>query len=152
MSRLLRALIAQWCRVVQNAPMSTKVSTPTPNVRLTITVSPAVHEAFERLSKASGVSMSKSMGEWLADTLDAVEYTAGLMERARASPKIVAREIHAYAQGLADETGGLLNKVLLEGRRAEAERRSRDPQTASPPSSNTGGKTPPTTQKKQARK
>ena len=80
-------------------------------VRLTITVTPEVHAAFERLATASGISMSRCMGEWLGDTLDAVEYTAQLVERARAAPKLVMREVHAYALGLADETGSILQTM-----------------------------------------
>lgn len=80
-------------------------------IRLTITVTPEVHAAFERLATASGISMSRCMGEWLGDTLDAVEYTAQLVERARAAPKLVMREVHAYALGLADETGSILQTM-----------------------------------------
>lgn len=58
-------------------------------IRLTITVTPEVHAAFERLAAASGVSMSRCMGEWLGDTLDAVEYTATLVEKARQDRKSV---------------------------------------------------------------
>lgn len=71
-------------------------------VRLTISVTPQVHSAFERLAAASGVSLSRCMGEWLGDTLDAVEHTAAMVERARAAPKLAMREMHAYAMGLAD--------------------------------------------------
>lgn len=90
-------------------------STPSPSttdrVRLTISVAPEVHAAFSRLAEASGMSLGRSMGEWLEDTLDAVLYTADLVEKARAAPKLVMREIHAYAQGVADETGAILAKV-----------------------------------------
>lgn len=84
-------------------------------VRLTISVTPEVHEAFTRLSKASGVSLSRAMGEWLADTLDAVTYTAQKVEEARAAPKLVMRQMHAYALGLADETGSLLDSLRAKG-------------------------------------
>lgn len=95
-----------------STPQSPKPQKP---IRLTISVTPEVHAAFERLSSASGQSMSKCMGEWLSDTLDAVEYTANLVEKARAAPKMVMREVHAYALGLADETGQLLAKVTARG-------------------------------------
>jgi len=95
-------------------------STPSPaqepeRIRLTITVTPKVHAAFSRLASASGMSLGRAMGEWLEDTLDAVEYTAGLVEKARAAPKMVMREVHSYAMGLADETGALLKKLRGEG-------------------------------------
>jgi hypothetical protein len=113
-------------------------STPVPNVRLTISVSPEVHSAFHRLAKARSMSISKAMGEWLGDTLDAAEYMAQTLEKARAAPKLVAQELHAYALGLGDETGELLKRLRSEGRLpAVAAQR---PRTEVPPSGNTGGK------------
>lgn len=133
-------------------------------VRLTISVAPEVHAAFERLAAASGMSMSRCMGEWMADTLEAIEYTASLVERARAAPKLVMKEVHAYALGLADETGAVLNSIRngpgnQSIREASAQVDSRRkggagavggmPQAPAsgagapfPPSSNTGGKVP----------
>jgi hypothetical protein len=86
------------------------------NVRLTITVTPEVHAAFKRLSAASSTSIGRSMGEWLGDTLDAVQYTASMMEKARAAPKMVMQELHAYSLGLADETGSMLKKIRQKGK------------------------------------
>ena len=95
-------------------------STPTPSkpIRLTITVTPEVHAAFSKLAEASGMSLGRAMGEWLEDTLDAVQYTAEMVEKARSAPKMVMREVHAYALGLADETGALMAKLRTEGARA----------------------------------
>jgi hypothetical protein len=122
-------------------------STPTPNVRLTISVTPEVHATFQRLAKAGGMSISKAMGEWLGDTIEAAEFTAQKMEQARAAPKIVMREMHAYALGLADETGQLMDQLREKGR-AE---RSGAARPTLPPSSNTGGKGPKGSTRGQAR-
>jgi hypothetical protein len=112
--------------------------TPPPkNVRLTITVTPEVHEAFVQLSKAGNMSISRAMGEWLGDTLDAVKFTAEKMQQARAAPKIVMREMHAYALGLADETGALMKRVREQ---SPSGKRSADGDF--PPPSLTGGKSP----------
>lgn len=122
------------------------------NVRLTITVTPEVHEVFKRFSAAAGMSLSRAMGEWLGDTVEAAEYTAGQMERARAAPKAVMREMHAYALGLADETGALMRTIKTKGEasrqpKAEGSASGSPPlpkgkrkTTLSPPLSNTGGK------------
>ena len=94
-------------------------STPSPTtepVRLSITVTPEVHAAFRRLADASGMSMGKAMGEWLGDTLEAVEFMAEKMEQARAAPRLVMQEMHAYALGLADETKQVLEQVKKRGR------------------------------------
>ena len=71
-------------------------STPTKNVRLTISVTPEVHATFQRLSNASGMSISRAMGEWLGDTLDAADFMATTVERARSAPKLVIQELQAY--------------------------------------------------------
>lgn len=133
------------CKVVQivyDAPMTT-IQNP-PNVRLTITVSAHVHQVFQRFAKAASMPTGRAMGEWLGDTVEAAEFTAVKMEQARAAPKLVARELHAYAQGLADETGEFMSKITAKGVSDRAAQGMRQrPQsgagTQSPPSSNTGG-------------
>lgn len=101
----------------------TSTSSPTTDpVRLSITVTPEVHAAFRRLADASGMSMGKAMGEWLGDTLEAVEFMAEKMEQARAAPRLVMQEMHAYALGLADETKQVLEQVRKRGQRAEPAR------------------------------
>lgn len=119
-------------------------------VRVTVPVRSDVLETFQRLAKAGSMSTGKAMGEWLADTSDAAQFMAQKMEQARAAPHIVAREMHAYALGLADETGALIERVREKGR--EARHRgagARDAPGAGPaaptpsPSCNTGGKVPP---------
>lgn len=108
------------------------MNTPPPNIRLTITVTPEVHAAFSRLSSASGMSLGRSMGEWLGDTLEAVEFTASKVEEARSAPKKVVREMHAYALGLADETGVLMEQ-LRQGSAGGAGKRSAAPPAPLPP-------------------
>jgi hypothetical protein len=120
-------------------------STPTPsNVRLTISVSPEVHATFQRMAKAGNMSISKAMGEWLGDTIDAAEFMALKMEQARAAPKLVMAEMHAYALGLADETGDFIQKMKDMGkedrRRVGMARAAQPGADLVPPSSNTGGK------------
>ena len=117
-------------------------STPSPtSVRITVSVSPEVHDAFKRLSKAGGMSLSRAVGEWLGDTVEAAQFMATKMEQARAAPAIVMREMHAYALGLADETGDMIEKIRQKGK-ADRGGLARDARadSASPPPSNTGGK------------
>lgn len=90
-------------------------SPPSPNIRLTITVSQEVHDTFKRLAEAGNMSLSRCMGEWLGDTREAAEFMAQKMVEARAAPKVVMREMHAYALGLADETSAMLSKMSREG-------------------------------------
>lgn len=135
-------------QVVQTGAECTMASTPPPTVdriRLTISVTPEVHATFQRLAAAGSMSISRAMGEWLGDTLEAAEFMATTMEKARAAPKLVTREMHAYALGLADETAELMRKFSKDGRRpggtdAQASAPPGRRAAGSPPSSNTGGK------------
>lgn len=122
-------------------------STPTPkNVRLTITVTPEVHAAFQRLATAGSMSISRAMGGWLGDTVEAAEFMASKMEQARAAPGLVMREMHAYALGLADETSNMIETARTKGREARTAGPAsggtggRVARPHTPPSSNTGGK------------
>jgi hypothetical protein len=72
------------------------------------------------------------------------------LEEARAAPKVVMREMHAYALGLADETGALMRKINASGKAGGgggghgAALHADDVGSLfpPPPSCNTGGKVP----------
>lgn len=137
--------------------MSETLTPPSPKtVRVTVPVSPEVLEAFKTLGKVSNMSTGKAMGEWLADTVEGAQFMAETMLKARAAPKIVAKELHAYALGLADETGVLMQRVRDIGKQSKKPMGGADggisgAATAAapigaglvaggPPSCNTGGK------------
>lgn len=107
-------------------------STTTENIRLTISVSPEVHATFQRLSKAGNMSLSKAMGEWLADTVEAADFMASKMEQARAAPKIAMREMHAYALGLVDETSDLISRMKKGPPQADGDAVAPRPPEAAP--------------------
>lgn len=89
------------------------------------------------------MSTGRAMGDWLGDTLDAAEFMAVNMERARSAPRLVAQELHAYALGMSDEMGQVLKNIRgkeAKGRGQAALADGLRPLTPSPPSSNTGGK------------
>ena len=127
--------------MVHNALMQPPPTIETKEVRLTIPVSAEVHEAFTRIANATKMPVGRAMGEWLGDTIEAAQLMAEKLEQARAAPRLVMQEMHAYALGLADETGALLDKVRKEGQKArEGRARADRPATAAPttPPSNTG--------------
>ena len=127
--------------MVHNALMQSPPTLETKEVRLTIPVSAEVHESFTRIAKATKMPVGRAMGEWLGDTIEAAQLMAEKLEQARAAPRLVMQEMHAYALGLADETGALLDKVRKEGQKArEGRARADRPATAAPttPPSNTG--------------
>jgi len=117
-------------------------SAPTPTVeqriRLTISVTPEVHAAFTRLANAGSMSISRAMGDWLGDTVEAAEFMAAKMEEARAAPKRVMREMHAYALGLADETGALIEQARTKAAADRKAQREPPPVAQKAPSSLTG--------------
>lgn len=125
----------------QHSPPTTKPP------RVSVPLDDDVLKVFQRLAKAGNMSTGRAIAEWLADTVEAAEFMAETMERARAAPKMVMREMHAYALGLADETGELMRKLAEKGRAdrsgAQASEALRERQGGPfPPSCNTGGKVP----------
>lgn len=121
--------------------------------RVSVPVSVEVLEVFQRLAKAGNMSTGRAMAEWLGDTVEAAQFMAAKMEEARSAPKVVMREMHAYALGLADETGELIRSISRKGEQerakvsAVARKRSAGggddrSGTLTPPVSNTGGKVP----------
>jgi len=117
-------------------------SPTTENIRLTITVTPEVHEVFKRFSAAAGMSLGKAMGEWLGDTIESAEFVASKMEEARAAPQLVLRQMNALALGMADESTALLDQFRMgsKGERTTDRAAGGGRPGINPPSSNTGGK------------
>jgi hypothetical protein len=110
-------------------------------IRLTITVSPEVHEVFSRMAEASGLSLGRTMGDWLADTVEGAQFVAQKMEEAKKQPRLVMRELQAMIHGTAQEVDTVMDD-LRKGRAAGATRAAGVGGRPSPPSSNTGGKVP----------
>ena len=137
--------------------MDKTLSPPTKPPRVSVPVTEEVLQVFQRLAAASGMSTGKAMAEWLADTIEAAEYMAQTLERARAAPKVVMREMHAYALGLADETGELMRQIAKKSEADRAGGRASGAPHAGtgglpiPPSCNTGGKLPQPPQQQQDR-
>lgn len=128
--------------------MDKTLSPPTKPPRVSVPVTDEVLQVFQRLAAASGTSTGKAMAEWLADTVEAAEFMAQTLERARAAPKVVMREMHSYALGLADETGELMRQIAKKseadraGGRASAAPHAGTVGQPIPPPCNTGGKLP----------
>ena len=133
--------------------MDKNITPPKKPPRVSVPMSAEVLEVFQRLAKAGNMSTGRAIAEWLSDTVEAAQYMASKMEQARAAPKLVMREMHAYALGLADETGELMRNLAEKGKQERAKavadtarRRSAGSGgdglsgTLTPPVSNTGGK------------
>ena len=129
--------------------MTKTISPPKKPPRVSVPLTAEALATFERLAKASNMSTGAAIAEWLNDTMEAAQFLALKVEQARAAPKVVLREMQAYALGVADETGDLIRKIAEKGTadRAAAGKRSAATPVAvpSPPSCNTGGKLSKTT-------
>lgn len=113
----------------------------TERIRLTITVTPEVHEVFSRMAGASGLSLGRTMGDWLTDTLEGAQFVAQKMEDAKAQPRMVIREMQAMLQGTREELDAVV-EGMRSGPAGAARIAGGTGRAASPPSSNTGGKVP----------
>lgn len=100
------------------------------------------------MAEAAGTSVSRCMGDWLADTAEGAQFVSMKMQEARRAPKTVMREMQAMTVGLHDEISAHIGK---RDRGAGAQTRAAAPRDLgmrskaappSPPSSNTGGKVP----------
>ena len=113
----------------------------TERIRLTITVTPEVHEVFSRMAESSGLSLGRTMGDWLEDTIEGAQFVAQKMVEAKQQPRLVMREMQAMAAGLQEEVANTLDELRkrgADGRVGGAGAAGR----AKPPSSPTGVNTP----------
>jgi hypothetical protein len=124
----------------------------TERFRTTISVSPEVHEIFKHMADAANMSVSRCMGDWLADTADAANMITLKMQEAKRAPMRVMRELKAMVAGMASEVDSDMDKVrkaaLSEIAQPGAVRPSKKapkepPLPAYPPSCNTGVLVPP---------
>ena len=111
-------------------------------IRLTISVTPEVHEVFSRMAESGGMSLGKCMGEWLTDTIDGAQFVALKMQEARKAPKVVMREMQAFARGFVDEVDLAAAGIGAGRPRTGVSQAATGQAVPRPPSSNTGGKFP----------
>ena len=92
--------------------MAKPPSPPLPQqIRLTISVTPETHAVYSRMAEASGMSLGRCMGEWLADTAEGAEFVIDKLERARRAPREVIKEMRQGMLGLIDESDQLLSDL-----------------------------------------
>jgi histidinol dehydrogenase len=70
----------------------------TQRIRTTISISPDVLELFQRISDISGVSVSRCMGNWLADTKDGAEHIFNQMQNMKHASTGAIRDFHSRLQ------------------------------------------------------
>lgn len=119
-------------------------------IRTTISVDKEVHQIFVAMAEAGGMSVSRCMGEWLADTAEGAQFVAMKMKEAKAAPKTVMRELQAAAMGMHEAASEVLDD--LRGRKTPTPARASARRTevisgSKAPSSNTGLNSPKTPKK-----
>jgi hypothetical protein len=72
----------------------------TERMRTTISIDPDVHAIFVAMAATTGQSVSRTMGDWLADTAEGAQFVRLKMEEARRAPMAVMREMQAMSNGL----------------------------------------------------
>lgn len=89
---------------------------PAKPIRLTIAISPEVHAAYKAMGATAGMSLSRTIAEWLADTLDGCKLVTQQMAEAKAAPQRVLNHLLAANRGTHD----LILKAKDEVRRRDA--------------------------------
>lgn len=110
---------------------------------------------FKRMAEAGNLSISRCMGDWLADTMEAAEMITLRMEEAKREPMRVIKELRAMVAGMALTVDDVESEVRASRRMLGAQRRAAGATPGLPPSSNTGvlvPSLPPKSRAKRARK
>ena len=132
---------------MHNAAM--KESTKT--TRISVPITPEVLAKFQRFSDASGLSLGKSIGDWLKDTAAGLDAMTDILETHKKTPAQAMEKLATYASALQDMTSGALEAmkkgpsplgegVPLAGKSLAVAKAAMLKAAQSPPSSNTGGK------------
>lgn len=84
-----------------------KKDSPKP-IRISVPISHEVLAKFQRFSEASGLSLGKSIGNWLRDTASGLEAMTDILETHQKTPSQAMEKLSNYAAALQDMTEGAL--------------------------------------------
>ena len=122
--------------------------------RISVPVTPEVLAKFERFSKVSGLSVSKSIGDWLRDTVQGLDAMVDILETHKSRPAQAMDMLGRYAAALQDMTDSTITKMKqpqphregdplagksLDAAKAAMFKAAKVKISITPPSSNTGG-------------
>lgn len=119
--------------------------------RVSVPITPEVLAKFQRFSEASGLSVSKSIGDWLKDTASGLDAMTEILEAHKRSPAQAMARLSTYASALQDMTSIALEDMkngpspLGEGappagKSLAVAKAAMVKAAKPPPSGNTGGK------------
>jgi hypothetical protein len=123
----------------------------TKTMRVSVPITPEVLAKFQRFSEASGLSVSKSIGDWLRDTASGLDAMTDILESHRRSPAQAMEKLTLLASAMQDMTGQALQGMKtapsplgegapLAGKSLALARAAMVKAALIPPSGNTGGK------------
>lgn len=123
----------------------------TKTMRVSVPITPEILAKFQRFSEASGLSVSKSIGDWLRDTVSGLDAMTEILETHRRSPSKAMERLSTYASALQDMTGQALEGMKtmpaqpregapLAGKSLAVAQAAMAKAAHIPPSGNTGGK------------
>ena len=127
--------------------------TPLKTIRVSVPVTPEVLVKFQRFSEVSGLSVGKSMADWLRDTMSGLDAMIDILESHKRRPSEAMEKLTLLAASVQDITSGAIQGMKDQpsplGEGAPATGKSLAMATVAirkaamaPPSSNTGGKVP----------
>ena len=120
-------------------------------MRVSVPITPEVLAKFQRFSDASGLSVSKSIGDWLKDTVSGLDAMTEILETHKRSPAQAMARLSTYASALQDMTSTALEDmrngpsplgegVPPAGKSLAVAKAAMVKAATTPPSGNTGGK------------
>lgn len=71
----------------------------TERIRTTISIPQEAYEIFKQMADVSGSSVSRCMGDWLAETAEGAQHVSMQLQRAREVSKRGIKELHATLKG-----------------------------------------------------
>ena len=83
-----------------------KVSSKT--IRISVPITPEVLAKFQRFSDVSGLSLGKSIGDWLKDTVQGLDAMIDILEAHKQSPAKAMEKLTVYASALQEITSDTL--------------------------------------------
>lgn len=107
----------------------------TERIRTTISIPQEAYEIFKQMADVSGSSVSRCMGDWLAETAEGAQHVSMQLQRAREVSKRGIKELHATLKGDSVQVHSM-EKAAPQQR--DSDRRPPSAAAASAPSSNTG--------------
>lgn len=82
--------------------------TPPKTIRVSVPVTPEVLAKFQRFAEVSGLSVGKSMSDWLRDTMSGLDAMIDILESHKRKPSEAMEKLTLLASSLQEITAGAI--------------------------------------------